>query len=86
MRFVHQGALRQFGSGRSRFAFSDDRPRQLLPTSEIYCAVQTCYSYALWLGALRHTHASAAALVRQFAGGAAELARVLERAATRESG
>lgn len=49
-----------------------DQPRQLLSTSEIYCAVQTCYSYALWLGALRHTHASAAALVR----------RVLERAAT----
>jgi AcrR family transcriptional regulator len=60
--------------------------RGLLPMPEIYCAVQTCYSYAFWLGALRHTHVSAAALVRQFAGGAAELARALEQAAARRSG
>ena len=63
----------------------DAQPRRLLPTAEVYCVVQTCYSYALWLGALRHTSVSAAPLVKHFAGGAAELARALERAATGRS-
>lgn len=49
----------------------------------IFGCVQACYSYALWLGALRHTRATAAALAREFAGGAAEAAFALIRAATR---
>ena len=64
------------------FRIPDAQPRRVLPTAEIYCVVQTCYSYALWLGALRHTPVSAAPLVKQFAGWAAELARALQRAAT----
>jgi AcrR family transcriptional regulator len=44
--------------------------------------IEACYAYALWLGALRHTEASAAPLVRQFAAGAAEAAYGLIRAAT----
>jgi AcrR family transcriptional regulator len=45
--------------------------------------VQACCSYALWLGALRHTHATAVPLAKEFAAGAAEAACALIRAATR---
>ena len=44
--------------------------------------IEACYSYALWLGALRHTQATAAPLVKAFAAGAAEAAYGLIRAAT----
>ena len=64
------------------FRIPNARPRRVLPIAEIYCVVQTCYSYGLWLGALHHTPRSAAPLVKHFAGGDAELARALERAAT----
>jgi hypothetical protein len=45
--------------------------------------VQACYSYALWLGALRHSHATAAPLAKEFAAEAAEAACALIPAASR---
>jgi AcrR family transcriptional regulator len=45
--------------------------------------VQACYSYALWLGALRHTPATAAPLAKEFAAWATEAACALIRAASR---
>ena len=45
--------------------------------------VQVCYSYALWLGALRHTQATAAPLAKEFTAWAAEAAWALIRAGSR---
>ena len=44
--------MRLFGEREISLRIQHDQPRPLLSTSKMYCAVQTCYSYALWLGAL----------------------------------
>ncbi|MDX2152136.1 MAG: TetR/AcrR family transcriptional regulator [Bryobacteraceae bacterium] len=46
----------------------------------VMACVQACYSYSLWLGALRHTDMTVSPLVKEFAVGASESARSLIRA------
>ena len=56
--------------------------RPVLSEHTISC-IEACYSYALWLGALRHTPATASPLVKQFAARVAEAGCALIHAATR---
>jgi AcrR family transcriptional regulator len=75
--FCEEGFARRF----------PDEPRSPAVTGYlISSAIQACYSYGLWLVALRHTKATAGQLVKEFAATAAASALVLIRAARRQRG
>jgi AcrR family transcriptional regulator len=64
----------------ARFSDVDSRP---VISGYTFGCVQVCYSYALWLGAVRHTQETAAPLAKEFTAWAAEAACALIRAGSR---
>jgi AcrR family transcriptional regulator len=61
------GAVIQIWETELKRLVTDSRRRLALSTHILPYAVHACYSYGLWLTALRHTHNTAADLTRQFA-------------------